>query len=93
MVPGPSDLAKLTDPTPKEQAAALVTDAEKSRARMLGVSGMPLLINQGVTETKAINVVAMDEDYQMIDAHLDETIKCKIVNYEYVDFSKLIAKK
>ena len=34
----------------------------------------------------------MDEDYQMIDSHLDDNLRDKILKWEYVDFSKLIPK-
>ena len=36
------------------------------------------------------NVLDMDNDYQMINSHIDESIKVKIQNYEYIDFGKLI---
>ena len=36
------------------------------------------------------SVSAMGEDYQMIDAHIEESMKKKIVSFEYVDFSKLL---
>ena len=32
----------------------------------------------------------MDKDYQMIDAHIDDALKRKVLNFEYVNFSKLI---
>ena len=38
------------------------------------------------------SVASMDEDYQMIDSHIDENLKKKIWNLEYVDFSKLLTK-
>ena len=34
----------------------------------------------------------MDQDYQMIDTHVDESIKRKIQNFEYIDFSKLVSR-
>ena len=32
----------------------------------------------------------MDHDYHMIDNHIDEAMKKKILEFEYVDFSKLL---
>ena len=37
-----------------------------------------------------INVTQIDQDYQMIDVHIEETVKCKIQSFEYMDFSKLL---
>ena len=38
------------------------------------------------------SVYTMDEDYQMIDAHIEDSLKWKIVNFEYIDFCKLVTK-
>ena len=43
-------------------------------------------------EGKAISVAKMDEDYQMIDAHKEPSLKAKIQNFEYIDLSKLITR-
>ena len=64
-----------------EQANDIVKEAEHARAHMFEVPG----------ELASLNVSVMDQDYQMIDTHVDESFKKKILNYEYVDFSKLIA--
>ena len=32
----------------------------------------------------------MDLDYQMIDSHIDEQLKCKIQCFDYINFSKLL---
>ena len=39
-----------------------------------------------------LNVSQIDQDYQMIDVHVDEGLKRKIQAFEYIDFSKLISK-
>ena len=44
-----------------------------------------------VLETNRVNVSLIDEDYQMIDAYIDKTLKKKILNFEYVDFCKLVS--
>ena len=39
-----------------------------------------------------VNISQIDEDYQMIDAHIDEGMKKKIQALEYVDLAKLLVK-
>ena len=39
-----------------------------------------------------LDIVAMDNNYQMIDTHIDEAMRNNIVNFEYIDFSKLLSK-
>ena len=34
----------------------------------------------------------MNQDYQMIDLHVEEALRKKIISFEYIDFSKLIAR-
>ena len=73
-----------TRPTPEEQAEQIIQDAEQGKAQMFGVKGRETL--------NFCDVTVFDQDYQMIDAHLDETLKKKIVSYDYVDFSKLLTR-
>ena len=68
--------------TADEKANEYVREAERARARMLDVEG----------RNCNTNLSNVDNDYQMIDAHLDESIKRKIWNYEFIDFSKLLVK-
>ena len=56
----------------------LLQEAECSKARIREVPG------------RNYSVHLIDEDYQMIDAHVEEAFKRKVQNFEYVDFSKLI---
>ena len=60
----------------------LVRDAELNRANMFEVPGKD---NKNITSV-------IDEDYQMIDAHIDNSLRAKILNFEFIDFSQLIAK-
>ena len=32
----------------------------------------------------------MDEDYQMIDAHIDKTLRRKIQDFEFIDLARLL---
>ena len=63
----------------EEQAQQLIKEAELSKAQMFEVTGK-------------INVSLIDEDYQMIDAHIEDSLRRKILNFEYIDFSKLVIK-
>ena len=70
-----------TDRRDVPQDLALVLDAEQHKATMYEVPG----------KIKAITSL-IDEDYQMIDAHIDETLKKKITSFEFIDFGRLISK-
>ena len=48
-----------------------------------------------VMETMPMQIAAqqamvVDENYMMIGGHIEEIVKKKIINYEYVDFSHLL---
>ena len=43
-------------------------------------------------QAKSQDIAMIDNDYQMLDSHVDEGIRNKIVNFEYVDFGKLLNK-
>ena len=72
--------------TAEEQAEDLIRTAEKSRARLFEVPGKTDLY------ANSLSTASMNEDYQMIDSHIDEGIKCKIQCFVYVNFCKLTAK-
>ena len=79
--------------TAEEQADDMVKTAEKARAQMFDVPGKDVCLE--FNQPKMVitqNITQMDEDNQMIDAHIDENMKCKIQNFKFVDFSKLISK-
>ena len=71
--------------TAEEQADKIVHDAEMARARMFEVPGK-------IGTTENLNMCQIDEDYQMIDSHVDEVLKRKIQAMEYVELGKLIPK-
>ena len=71
---------------PATQADVTIREAEKSKARLFEVSGKELC------NFDSMSVSQMDQDYQMIDSHIDEVTKQKIQNLEYVDFSKLTSR-
>ena len=78
--------------TADERAKDLITEAEQARAEMFEVEGKsnPTPVSLGLLHKR--NIQLIDNDYQMIDAHVDEAMRKKIVNYEYVDLSKLLVK-
>ena len=71
--------------TAEEQADKIVRDVEMARARMFEVPGK-------IGTTENLNTSQIDEDYQMIDSHVDEVLKRKIQAMEYVELGKLIPK-
>ena len=84
-VPGTS-ASKLTA---DEQAEEIIRESERAKAKLYEVPGMGLFTNK---INIGNDIIQMDLDYQMIDSHLDEGLKCKIQCFEFVDFSKLIVK-
>ena len=82
---GPDATKKIK--TPGEKADDYIRDAEHSHARMMEVEGKEL-----TQADNSFNVSLIDNDYQMIDAHLDESIRKKIWNYEFIDFGELLVR-
>ena len=79
--------------THEDQADQIIKDAEKAKANMYELKGKPTVGNFLNTRNFSdCSVTRMDEDYQMLDSHVDEILHKKILDFEYVDFSKLIAK-
>ena len=79
-----ADLGCSMEPrkTPEDHAAEIIKEAEKSKARMYKVPGR-----------SALSISQIDEDYQMVDAHIDEVTRRKIQSLEYVDLRKLLPKQ
>ena len=85
-LPGRSDdprFSNRAEAQPEPKSDLLIKESEKAKTRLFEVSGKSE--NSWLTSQ-------MDEDYQMIDAHVDETVKRCIQCFQYVDFSKLLAK-
>ena len=61
-----------------ELSIDFIRESERNKATMLQVPG------------KQDNILSIDNDYQMIDAHIDEGMRKCILNFEYVDLSKLL---
>ena len=72
--------------TPSHKARKIVLEAEKGKAARIPKTGIAYTFNP-------LHVTAkIDEDYQVIGAHIYETTKVKIIHGEYVDFGKLLPK-
>ena len=76
------------DRTLTQHADDMIRDAERSRARMYEIGGKNLDANRPLANNQ--NVSLIDNDYQMIDAHIDDATRKRIINFEFVDFGKLI---
>ena len=77
---------------PEDRADDLIRQAELAKARIFEVPGN---VPQSQYRSKPnynelIHAVLVDESYSSIDAHVDESVKRKIANHEYIDFARLI---
>ena len=91
LILGPNEgkKAQLPEQTPQEHADEMVRNGEKSKARVYDMPGRDFS-NNTTTSLGMLNLLAIDNDYQMVDAHVDENLKKKILNFEYGDFAKLL---
>ena len=71
----------------EERAHRVIREAEQAKARIMD---MPGRVQSGHLDGGLSHSVVLDEDYMLVASHLDSAIKEKIVNHEYVDFSKLL---
>ena len=81
----------------ERRADHLIREAELSKARMVDIPG-----KNGETSFERGNKIAtningelmhsviVDQNFLMVAAHIDESLKRKIINGEYVDFVKLL---
>ena len=71
--------------TMQEHADYLIKESEKSKAQMYNIPGRD-------SASSYLDVNRIDQDYHMIDSHIDESVKRRIQAFEYIDFSKLISR-
>ena len=62
--------------------------AEASKARLYGTPGNQFIPHSPINKQQAASV---DENYMMM-GHIDDGLRNKIINHEYVDFAKLLPK-
>ena len=78
--------------TPEERAEKYVREVEKAKARMFQSPGTANEHDQIDYVKLKLHTAIIDEDYEMVAAHVDGATQTKIINGEYVDFAKLIPK-
>ena len=82
------------DRTPQDISDELIRDVDRNKARMMEVPGNMLnLANLNINPertTALLHSVVCDDGYLTVAAHIDEQLKRKILNFEYVDFSRLL---
>ena len=70
--------------TPEEKAEHLIKEAEAAKARIFTTPGKDSDLN------KQFHSVLVDEDYLLVASHVDSNMYNRIIQGDYVDFSKLI---
>ena len=85
----------------EERVAKNTREAEAAKVRAFDVPGEQLNnlhIIRGIRELRqnveeAAPIYRIDEDYLLVASHVDETIRGKILNHEFVDFTKLLRRE
>ena len=72
-----------------DTAAEQIKEAEASKLQMIGSKGnnIPSLNNNF-----PVHSALYDDEYQIIGGNVDSALQSKIINHEYVDFSRLLPK-
>ena len=70
--------------SPEERADQVIRDSEKTKTTMYEVKGK--------NNCNLNQIALMDNDYQMIDAHVEDSFKRMILSFDYIDLSKLLTK-
>ena len=78
---------RLAEPPQQEHSDEMIREAERSKAQVFDTTGRDMTNS---IMCRPMDLIAMDNDYQMVDTHLDESLKRKILNLEYVDFARLL---
>ena len=91
----PAERQALERKLVEEKAARLLKESEQSKARIYEVAGKETnsvaanLTNLG----PQLHAVIVDESYRLVASHLDESLRKKIINQEFVEFAKLLPAK
>ena len=90
--PGPTaDKPKTAEEIAKEQSAKLVVEAEQQKGNMYEVPGNILNFpSESIGLTVTASVSQIDQDYQMIDSHIEEPLRRKVQSFDYIDLAKLL---
>ena len=65
---------------PEDSSASLIREAEASKGRMFTTKGNKF----------DYNAFTCDENYQVIGGNIEQSIRQKIINHEYIDFARLL---
>ena len=76
----------------------MIRQAEANKAKMLEVPGTHdnqysrenVVRNLNQDRTDLLHSVIVDDQYALVSTHIDEATRAKIIDGQYVDFSKLI---
>ena len=79
---GTSEFGATPRKTTEEHAQEIICNAEKAKAQMYPVPG----------KHEVLDIAKMDQNYQMIDAHIDPGLRRKILNFKYIELGKLLPK-
>ena len=72
-----------------EIARTKIREAEASRVRAQPSAGN--LLNETLNKAEMqVNAVSVDDHYMIVGAHLDSSIKHKILQHDYIDFARLL---
>ena len=92
--PPPEDDSSDDELTPEERAEQLIHEAERAKAKIFSPKGnrkFSVDVEQNISQDLQA-IVLIDQDYQVVGAHVDESLKQKIIEGQYIDFGKLIPK-
>ena len=73
----------------------MIHEVEAAKARMIPTSGNSYILDAGVGQgTGPSDHLSMhvDEQYRLMGTHIDQTLKAKILNFENMDFARLLPK-
>ena len=78
------DRRSLPFPPRQDPGEEVIWEAEASRARINAPKGMYIPSEQ------IHDSLQVDQNYLVIGTHIDQTLRNKILNWEYVDFARLL---
>ena len=77
----------------KIHSTEVTKDAEGVRSRMVSAPGRSSLeVGKNQIASNAVSTTSVDDNYMVVGGHIDSVLEEKIINFEYVDFSRLIPK-
>ena len=71
----------------EDQAERLIRQAERGKAKMLNIPGNVMSSSK---DNVLLHSVLIDEGYLSVAGHIDESLKKRILQFEYIDFARLL---